>query len=122
MQGQIGRLTGSLRSSKRPPGAEPPKASPQVRPSPGDAAVYNQGIPDHVVSRPRGKENGRARHVLGRTDAAGRNFFAQGFAVIPRFMLEAKAPGAIADTTTFCGASSSASRLVKWIRPALDAA
>ena len=38
------------------------------------------------------------------------------------FMFEAKAPGAIADTTMFCGASSSASRLVKWISPALDAA
>ena len=65
MQGQIGRVIGPLRSLKRRPGAKPPQGSPDVRPSPGDAAVHNQSITDYVVTRPRGKEDGRACHVFG---------------------------------------------------------
>ena len=81
-------------------------------------------MPDGVISRPRGEEDGGARHVLGRTDAAGRRFLLNPslWSRATLFIFEAKAPGAIADTTMLCGASSSASRLVKWISPALDAA
>ena len=75
-------------------------------------------------SRPRAKREISQRPPCPRrTDPAGGDLLGQGIALVAAtlFMLEANAPGAIADTTMCCGASSSARRLVRWIDPALEA-